>query len=600
MAVLAISVAALLLGPLLYRAVQRAPGSLGALDGFVMVAIGGLVLVHIIPHGIAAAGPWALALAVLGFLGPGLVEKSLHRAAGHAHTATIVLATVGLMVHAFFDGVALAAPEAGNVHGVPVLATAIVIHRLPVAITVWWLLRRRLAVATLALLASSTVLGFAFAGTLSHGVAHATWVGLVQAIVGGSLLHVVIHRPAPLAELAHPSRTHAGLGALAGIAVVVLLADTHLPLQQQPGSIAFGHAFLTLCLESAPALLLAFALAGLVQVVLPHTSLKWLKAKTRAGEAVRGMAFGLPLPICSCGVIPVYRSLILRGVPAAAAIAFLVATPELGIDAVLISLPLLGTQLTLLRIATAALVALIVGVIIGRIARLREHPTGDDTSLPAAASGSVVGRARAGLRYGFVDIVDHIGPWLVLGIAVAALLEPMMRSDWLAALPWGLDVIMFAVIGMPSYVCASAATPLVAVLIHKGVSGGAAIAFLLTGPATNVTTFGILSRLHGRKTAIAFGATMAVLCVGVGFVINAVWPDTGGISLHEAAEHGPSAIAVASLAILAGVMSLSILRQGPRGFVAQILRPYSGDTDHHHDHGHDHGHEADAASAGAT
>lgn len=585
MLVLAISVAALICGPILYRAVRRAPASLGALDGFVMVAIGGLVLVHIIPHGIAAAGPWALALAVLGFLGPGLVEKSLRRAAGHAHTATIVLATVGLMVHAFFDGVALVAPEAGHDPRVPVLATAIVLHRLPVAITVWWLLRRQLAIATLALIGVATVLGYSSAGALSSGIANATWVGLVQALVGGSLLHVVIHRPAPLAELAHPSRAHAGLGALAGIAMVALLADTHLPLQQQPGSIAFGHAFLTLALESAPALVLAFALAGIVQVVLPHTSLGWMRSRSSLGEAARGMAFGLPLPICSCGVIPLYRSLMLRGVPATAGMAFLVATPELGIDAILISLPLLGGKLTFLRIACAALVALVVGVTVGRIARVRERTSDAAATLPGAQAGSLLGRARAGLRYGFVDIVDHIGPWLVLGIAIAALIEPMVKGGSLAALPWGLDVVIFALLGMPSYVCASAATPLVAVLIHKGVSGGAAIAFLLTGPAINVVTFGILSRLHGRKVALAFGATMAVLCVSLGFLVNALWPDTGGISLHEAAEHGASPLAVVCLGILAGVMSLSILRQGPRGFMGQILSPYSADADHDHDHG---------------
>src|SRR5204862_656387 len=137
---------------------------------------------------------------------------------------------------------------------------------------------------------------------------------------------------------------------------------------------------------------------------------------------------------------------------------------------------------TVVRLVAAALVALVVGVTVGRMA-------GRSRALPAAdalveRSPSLMARVRAGLRFGFGEIVDHTAPWILLGISIASLVDPTLRGEWIAMLPWGADVVLFAFIGMPMYVCASGATPLVAVLIHKGISPGAALAFLLTGPAT--------------------------------------------------------------------------------------------------------------------
>ena len=102
-------------------------------------------------------------------------------------------------------------------------------------------------------------------------------------------------------------------------------------------------------------------------------------------------------------------------------------------------------------------------------------------------------------RTGFVDVLDETGPWIVFGLAVAALMATELDPDGLASLPNSIQLPLFALIGLPVYVCASGATPLVAVLIALGVSPGAALVFLLTGPAMNVTTFGVLTKLHGRR-----------------------------------------------------------------------------------------------------
>ena len=592
MALLIISLVLLLIGPVVYRVADRARGSLSALDGFVMVTITGLVVVHIVPHAMESAGWWAVGVALLGFFGPGLVERTLERAARQAHAATLALAMVGLGLHAFFDGVGLASPVHGSADGdISVLAIAVVLHRLPVAITVWAILRPiigpRFAAGVLAGIGVATVIGYGAGDSAGHMIG-AGWLGLLQALIAGSLLHVVIHRPGHSADPdPKASNLYAGFGALFGLAAVAALSDTHVPHYVDHAA-GFGATFITLTLESAPALLLAFALAGIVQVLLPTASLRWMRTGRPMSESVRGVVFGLPLPICSCGVIPLYQTLIVQGVPATAAMAFLVATPELGLDAILISLPLLGTELTIIRVVCAGFVALVIGWLIGQLVRPFEAKQ-QASRLPTAASRGWMSRLRDGLRFGFGEIVDHVGPWLILGLAIAALVEPLLEGAWLAVIPWGLDVVLFAVLGMPSYVCASGATPLVAVLIHKGVSPGAAIAFLLAGPATNVTTFGLLGKLHGRKVALAFGGAIALLSIGLGIAVNALLPELQPSALDPHSEQKTNWVGIASTAALAVVFALSILRQGPRQFIGQVIAPYGSD-DHDHDHDdHDHG-----------
>ena len=165
---LLISIAALAAGPLVLMWSRR-HGLTSALDGFVLVTISGLVLVHLIPHALEVSGPWVIALALLGFLGPSLVEKYLIHAAQQAHRATVVFAISGMAIHAVGDGLALAL-SSGHEHG-SLLGLAVLLHRLPVSLTVWWILAptrgRIFATLTLATIAVATVIGFASEGMLA-------------------------------------------------------------------------------------------------------------------------------------------------------------------------------------------------------------------------------------------------------------------------------------------------------------------------------------------------------------------------------------------------------------------------------------------------
>ncbi len=579
------SILALLLGPLILRLASRGSAYLSLLDGATMVLVVGFVLVHIMPRAFQVAGFPVVLIAIAGLLVPGWLERSLKRVASRTHALTLTVATVGLVAHALFDGVALGLPNTDHSGETSMLALAVVFHRLPIAITLWWLVRPsglRAAISILFAVGAATLIGY-FLATDFSAMLNAEWLAYAHALVAGSLLHVLFHRPLPKTTNTDSQDTFwSGVGALLALGVVLYTADAHPHFAHEA---SFASSFLALCLATAPALLLGLSLAGLLQVVFPSTPLSWMRSGSAPGDAVRGMVFGLPLPICSCGVIPLYRTLIKRGVPSAAAMAFLVATPELGLDAILISIPLLGGELTLARVISAALVALLVGAFVGAWAEKRTVRSSTEAEDAQPPPNSMAKRLLFGLRYGLVEVVDSVGPWLVLGLAIAAMVEPVLNLSGLQALPSGLDVLLFALLGLPTYVCASGATPLAAALILKGISPGAALAFLLAGPATNATTFGVLSKLHNRTVAFGFGFAVVLLSMVLGLVVNAIVATNGGLNSvpHHHDDYG--VIAWGSLAILTVAFGLSLLRIGPRGFISHILTAHDeGESNDDHDH----------------
>ena len=313
-------------------------------------------------------------------------------------------------------------------------------------------------------LAITTIFGYAFARQL-EGQINSVYEGFFQALVGGALLHVVVHRTGrPRPEGSQELRRAAAFcGSLLGLGLLYWMftkgAHVH------PGAEHAGHlhdhdsdlsrnfldTFLELATTSAPALILAFTMAGLIQVFLPKGSVNWMARGSRLAQASKGVAFGLPLPICSCGVVPVYRSLANRGVPAAAGLAFLVATPELGIDAILLSWPLLGAKMTMIRIAAAALVAMVVAYIVSRFTTSTEL----EKPLPGENLASEKGGFKAAFSLGWQTFFDSTAPWIFLGLLVAAACEPLLGEDAFGAWPKFWQVPLLAALGMPLYVCAS-------------------------------------------------------------------------------------------------------------------------------------------------
>ena len=591
------SVGALAAGPLLAGPVRRSASLQRFLDGFILVSIGGIVLLAVGPHAIEHRSPLvALALAA-GYLIPTAAERVFHVGVRQTHAAVLLLALLGVAVHALLDGAALAQQrDAGGM-----LGAGVVLHQLPVSLTAWWLLRARARVVSwgvLGLMALATVAGYAAEPAVAALVPGDVGVWL-EALVGGSLLHVIVH-PAHDHHDAHApeeghSHDHAhdhahdagaappawrvagvamrpdGVGGVLGALLVLLL---HL-LQREPVSpLGVSATFLSLALDSAPALLLAFVAAGVAYAFIPAAGLSWLRRGGALRQAGAGMLLGLPLPVCSCGVVPLYQGLVKQGVPTAAAVAFLVATPELGIDAVLLSLPLLGAGFTLVRVGAAVVVAVVVALLLAR----RFGASAPRRVLPQApAAAPAVSRWRLAVQTGAGEVVDHTAPWILVGLAVAALLAPLLDGSWITRLPPVVDVLVFAALGVPLYICASASTPLVAVLVAAGVSPGAGLALLITGPATNVATFGVLARMHGRSFATAFAVAMTTCSVVLGVLVNRLLPTLAfpAVGAADPERHGPWAWG--ALVLVALLVLGSVARRGPRAFVGELrLTPHHG------------------------
>ncbi len=607
------SIFALGLGPLLYRATRGTGKAVAFLDGLVVAAILCIVVLEILPHSLAAAGWTALLGLGVGIVGPSFAEGRFGMQG--THRAALWVAVLGMALHAITDGLALSA--VGVHSGNRAMEYAVVLHRLPVGLAIWWLMVERKAQRSaapwlvLGAVAAATILGFVLGATKVGGMNESS-IGIFEAFVGGLLMHVVSHGVGKPQGKVSPRV--AGVGGLVGLAMVGALfwsdgggASGH--EHAHSGTPDFARAFVDIFIESAPALLVAYLLAGLISGVLGEASIRWLSRGNTLQQATRGVVFGLPLPLCSCGVVPVYRSLVRRGVPAAAALAFLVATPELGLDAVLLSLPLLGPKMALVRVAAAFVVALGVGWLVGGLAERGIKSRGGPDAQPSESPQGEPGpdwvasdarpwaeRLRRGVASGFGEILDGTGPWIVLGLVIAASLTPWLDREMMAKIPPVAQVGVFAMIGMPLYVCAAGATPMVAVLIAKGLTPGAALAFLLTGPATNATTFGVIKQLNGKKVATAFVGTIVLAAVAMGYGVDLFLADVleSEAAPHEGHEHGVLAQLVAC--ILGGLFVVSFLRQGPRGYLGRLWE--SGG--HAHDHEDDHEHESRSESDDST
>ncbi|MBX3229467.1 MAG: permease [Labilithrix sp.] len=605
MSLLLLSIVALGLGPLIVTFAGARSWVLALVDGFVIVTIGGIALIHILPEALLTCGPWAFAAAAAGLFGPMLLERKNHPHHDHVHggdTAkhrpALVLALLGIAMHAFLDGSAFAehVDEHGSAHahGSELLGLAVVLHRMPEGLAIWWLVRPRLrsagaAVGALALVAGATVMGSRFGDELVHGTGVVVF-SFVQAVVAGSLLHVVIHHAPPSVAWSHHHHHARGasiadadphlhrdvqvapaVGAVLGLTLLVVVTESHPTAQRIAHEIGMGATFLTLALESAPALLVSYVASGLLHAFLPRSFVGWLAKGGPFTQSLRGVVVGPLLPVCSCGVLPLYRAMRERGAPRAAALTLLVAAPEIGLATMLLSWSLLGGQLALVRGAAAVVTAIAVGYGVTRVVRDDAEADAPPPIATLPPTGALRARIWAGLRYGLGDTVDHTSPWIMIGLALGAFAEPLLDADTVGRVSSHLEVVVFAALGLPMYLCASGATPLVAVLLHKGVSPGAAIAFLLTGPALNLTTFGVLDALHGRKLAAWFGVAMLVVPTLIGWAVNVALPRTQVEHLHDAARAPASAVEIVCLAALALLVAVSLVRHGPRHMVAQLV-----------------------------
>lgn len=345
----------------------------------------------------------------------------------------------------------------------------------------------------------------------------------------------------------------------------------------------FADALWVVFRESSFYLLLGFTAAGLLHVLVPASLIKKLLGRRRIRSILVASLVGVPLPLCSCSVVPTAIALRRRGASRGATVSFLVSTPETGVDSIALTWGLMGWLMALFRPLAAFVTALVAGLAVeiqgpdeddakdeasGSAAARSADPCCDASSalaavpaaaltarptehshayeheghahthgdaewegvgldeVPAAPQGSWLRRV---MRYGFGDLLDDLSHWLLFGLIVSALVSAFVPATIVERfLGRGITpMLMMALIGVPLYICASASTPIAASLMLKGMSPGAALVFLLTGPATNVGSIVLLTGYFGRRVVAIYVAVVAVLSIAFGLLLDLVIASTG-------------------------------------------------------------------------
>ncbi|MBN2008262.1 permease [candidate division KSB1 bacterium] len=270
-------------------------------------------------------------------------------------------------------------------------------------------------------------------------------------------------------------------------------------------------------------LLFGFAVAGILHILFPEYLVRKHLGKTSVGSVIKSSLFGIPIPLCSCGVIPVATSLQRSGASKGSIVSFLISTPQIGADSYMITYSLIGWVFAVFRIIAAAVTSFFAGIFVNII-------TGPNTEIDANASSNSINRdtwkdrAKSIVNYVEFELLGPIANTLILGIVIAGIISAVIPDSFFETYlgnPF-LSMLLMMVVGIPLYVCATASTPIAASLLMKGISPGAALVFLLTGPATNAVTIATVAKIVGKKAAAVYLATIAAGSLALGFVLNMV------------------------------------------------------------------------------
>mgnify|MGYP006157438281 CR=1 FL=1 len=305
--------------------------------------------------------------------------------------------------------------------------------------------------------------------------------------------------------------------------------------------------FWNLLIESAPWLLIGYLLAGVIKQLIPSEWVHKQLAKPGFVSIVKGALIGAPLPLCSCGVIPTALAVRKAGSSKGATSAFLVATPETGVDSISFSYAVLGPVFAIARPIAALISAIIAGVLVNTFDREEEiaEPLKAESSCcdskQSEAESSLAEKLISAVQYGYGRMISDTAKWLLIGLVAATLITAVVPQSFF--LQWGdglLAMIVMVVVGLPMYICATASTPVAAGLLFAGISPGAALVFMLTGPATNIATMGVIKEQLGLRSLIAYMAGVIVTAIACGLILNELYAMYAWPLQIVMMEHGES------------------------------------------------------------
>ena len=314
-------------------------------------------------------------------------------------------------------------------------------------------------------------------------------------------------------------------------------------------------------LELSPWLLFGMLLAGILHVLLPSGFIRRHLGGSGFSSVLKAVAVGVPMPLCSCGVIPTAIGLHKDGASRGAATGFLISTPQTGVDSILVSATFLGWPFAIFKVISALISGLIGGLFVNYFENGKTQKNSSNTAreskcccsnsisggmdkqplVHGALNGSIeanhgqtkfvratqptgiVSKTKEALSFGMIQLLGDIYKWLIVGILAAALIGTfispgrLQEVDWMQGL---LGMLAMLLVSLPMYVCATASVPLAASLVIAGMSPGAALVLLMAGPTTNIATMGAIFRSFGKTVLAIYLATVIVMSISMGLLFN--------------------------------------------------------------------------------
>ena len=344
----------------------------------------------------------------------------------------------------------------------------------------------------------------------------------------------------------------------------------------------------------SPFLLLGFLLAGLMHAFIPGQIYSRYLAKPSLSSVFYAALFGIPLPLCSCGVIPTAMSLRREGASKGAVASFLIATPQTGIDSIIATYSLMGLPFAIVRPFIAFLTALFGGQMVNAVEPTNaiENSQSQGGVVKAECScghdhehehhhHGFLGKLKEALSYAFLEMMEDIGKWLMVGLIVAGLITVLVPDSFFAVFKDNSLASMLLVLcfSIPMYLCATGSIPIAVALMLKGLTPGAALVLLMAGPACNMASILVINKVMGRKTLITYLASIIIGAVGFGLAIDHLLPREWFIpTIAPSAEccHEETPL---FYWICTGVLVLLLINAA--------WHHYHGGHHHHHCHCHD-------------
>jgi len=282
-------------------------------------------------------------------------------------------------------------------------------------------------------------------------------------------------------------------------------------------------------------LLFGFFVAGILHIFIKPGMIAAHLGKNNLASVIKAALFGIPLPLCSCGVLPAALSLRKEGASRGAVLSFLISTPTTGIDSIFATYALLGGLFTAYRVIASFIAGTLAGItsnLFFRHEKSREIKAQENDTCKVCKDSSCKPehhsfgeRIKGVFSYGFGTILKDVGSWIIIGIFVGGVISYFMPPEFIEkyiGTGWQSMFIML-VAGIPMYVCASGSLPITLALLLKGLNPGAAFVFLLTGPATNSVALTVISKELGKATAAIFLFSIIVSSLGLGYLLNIIY-----------------------------------------------------------------------------